>query len=153
MVNVISNEEVLDWVCVLWSNTLNSVHYNSWFVLVLRYTLFIALYPIGVMGELLCLHAAQAYVASKKLWSLEMPNKLNLTFSYHYFLLFIMFLYIPCKLYKFMMIKVDAHYLFLEKRIIITFCKIQSLNHIIPLFFLVFLTVKVDGGTICKLFV
>ncbi|KDR16829.1 Protein-tyrosine phosphatase-like member B [Zootermopsis nevadensis] len=60
-----------------------------------RYTFFIALYPIGVMGELLCLHAAQAYVGSKKLWSLEMPNKLNLTFSYHYFLLFIMFLYIP----------------------------------------------------------
>jgi hypothetical protein len=26
-----------------------------------------------------------------------MPNTLNLTFSYHYFLLFIMFLYIPCK--------------------------------------------------------
>lgn len=60
-----------------------------------RYTLFIALYPIGVTGELLCLYAAQAYVAHKKLWSLEMPNALNLTFSYHYFLLFIMFLYIP----------------------------------------------------------
>ncbi|PNF27406.1 hypothetical protein B7P43_G16911 [Cryptotermes secundus] len=60
-----------------------------------RYTLFIALYPIGVTGELLCLYAAQAYVAQKKLWSLEMPNALNLTFSYHYFLLFIMFLYIP----------------------------------------------------------
>lgn len=67
------------------------------FVYVHRYTLFIALYPIGVTGELLCLYAAQAYVAQKKLWSLEMPNALNLTFSYHYFLLFIMFLYIPCK--------------------------------------------------------
>jgi hypothetical protein len=67
------------------------------FVYVHRYTLFIALYPIGVTGELLCLYAAQAYVARKKVWSLEMPNAMNLTFSYHYFLLFIMFLYIPCK--------------------------------------------------------
>jgi hypothetical protein len=67
------------------------------FVYVHRYTLFIVLYPMGVTGELLCLYAAQAYVAQKKLWSLEMPNAMNLTFSYHYFLLFIMFLYIPCK--------------------------------------------------------
>jgi very-long-chain (3R)-3-hydroxyacyl-CoA dehydratase len=67
------------------------------FVYVRRYTFFVVLYPVGVTGELLCLYAAQAYVAHKKLWSLEMPNTLNLTFSYHYLLLFIMFLYIPCK--------------------------------------------------------
>ncbi|KAJ9577440.1 hypothetical protein L9F63_005941 [Diploptera punctata] len=60
-----------------------------------RYTFFIALYPIGVTGELLCFYAAQAFVANKKMWTLEMPNKINFTFSYHYFLLFMMFLYIP----------------------------------------------------------
>jgi len=53
------------------------------------------LYPVGVTGELLCLYAAQTYVANKKLWSLEMPNKLNVTFNYHYVLLFTMLLYIP----------------------------------------------------------
>jgi hypothetical protein len=61
------------------------------------YTFFTVLYPVGVTGELLCLYAAQSYVASKKLWSLEMPNKLNVTFSYYYVLLFTMLLYIPCK--------------------------------------------------------
>lgn len=60
-----------------------------------RYTFFIILYPMGVTGELLCFYAAQIFVANKKLWTLEMPNRLNFTFSYHYFLLFIMFLYIP----------------------------------------------------------
>ncbi|GFG36387.1 hypothetical protein Cfor_06104 [Coptotermes formosanus] len=60
-----------------------------------RYTFFTVLYPVGVTGELLCLYAAQSYVAKTKLWSLEMPNKLNVTFSYHYFLLFTMLLYIP----------------------------------------------------------
>jgi len=62
-----------------------------------RYTFFTVLYPVGVTGELLCLYAAQSYVANKKMWSLEMPNKLNVTFSYHYALLFTMLLYIPCK--------------------------------------------------------
>jgi hypothetical protein len=65
-----------------------------------RYTFFTVLYPLGVTGELLCLYAAQSYVANKKLWSLEMPNKLNVTFSYHYFLLFTMLLYIPRKFHR-----------------------------------------------------
>lgn len=65
-----------------------------------RYTFFTVLYPVGVTGELLCLYAAQSYVANKKLWSLEMPNKLNFTFSYHYILLFTMLLYIPRKFYR-----------------------------------------------------
>nr|CAD7456575.1 unnamed protein product [Timema tahoe] len=66
-----------------------------WLLVWCRYTTFIALYPVGVTGELLCIFAAYSYVASTKMWSLEMPNKLNFTFSYHYMLLFIMFLYIP----------------------------------------------------------
>ena len=65
-----------------------------------RYTFFTVLYPVGVTGELLCLYAAQSYVASKKLWSVEMPNKLNFTFSYHCILLFTMLLYIPRKLHR-----------------------------------------------------
>ena len=69
-------------------------------VYVHRYTFFTVLYPVGVTGELLCLYAAQSYVANKKLWSLEMPNKLNFTFSYHYVLLFTMLLYIPRKFHS-----------------------------------------------------
>jgi len=65
-----------------------------------RYTFFTVLYPVGVTGELLCLYAAQSYVANKKMWSLEMPNKLNITFSYHYTLLFTMLLYIPRKFHR-----------------------------------------------------
>lgn len=60
-----------------------------------RYTFFYALYPLGVTGELLCFYAAQAYVRKTKLFSMEMPNALNFTFSYHYILLGIMASYIP----------------------------------------------------------
>ncbi|XP_068086509.1 very-long-chain (3R)-3-hydroxyacyl-CoA dehydratase 2 isoform X2 [Anabrus simplex] len=73
----------------------NIVGFVPYLLVWLRYTTFIILYPIGVTGELLCLYAAQAYVSSTNMWSLSMPNLLNFTFSYHYFLLIIMFLYIP----------------------------------------------------------
>lgn len=60
-----------------------------------RYTFFIVLYPFGITGELLCIYAAQAYVAEHKTFTLEMPNSLNATFSYQYFLIANMFGYIP----------------------------------------------------------
>jgi len=61
----------------------------------LRYTTFIALYPIGVTGELLCLYWAQRYAGTQTVWSIEMPNTYNVTFSYYYFLWTVMLLYIP----------------------------------------------------------
>jgi len=63
----------------------------QWF----RYTLFIVLYPIGITGELLCIYHALDHVKKTNLWSVSMPNALNVAFSYHYFLMFIMLLYIP----------------------------------------------------------
>lgn len=60
-----------------------------------RYTTFIALYPIGVTGELLCLYWAQRHAATTTIWSIEMPNTYNFTFSYYYFLWIVMLLYIP----------------------------------------------------------
>jgi len=60
-----------------------------------RYTFFIALYPIGITGELLCMYAAQKFVGETQLWSVSLPNKLNFTFSYHYFIIYCMLLYIP----------------------------------------------------------
>lgn len=60
-----------------------------------RYTTFIILYPIGVTGELLCLYWAQGYARYNTIWSVELPNSYNFTFSYYYFLLGVMLLYIP----------------------------------------------------------
>lgn len=61
----------------------------------LRYTTFIVLYPIGVTGELLCFYWAQSYARENSVWSIEMPNTNNVTFSYFYFLWIVMLLYIP----------------------------------------------------------
>lgn len=62
----------------------------------LRYTTFIVLYPIGVTGELLCFYAAQKYASmNPNAWSHNLPNAWNFTFNYYYFLLIVMFLYVP----------------------------------------------------------
>lgn len=60
-----------------------------------RYTFFIALYPMGVTGELLCFYAAQSYVKESQLWSYTLPNALNFAFSYQYLLIGIMISYVP----------------------------------------------------------
>jgi very-long-chain (3R)-3-hydroxyacyl-CoA dehydratase len=63
----------------------------QWF----RYTLFIALYPIGVSGELLCIYASLEYVRQKQILAIRMPNQFNVAFDYHYALIGIMLSYIP----------------------------------------------------------
>lgn len=73
---------------------MNAEKLKNYFI---RYTLFIALYPIGVTGELLCLYAASQIVAESKQWTYTMPNVWNFTFNYQYFLLIVMSLYVPCK--------------------------------------------------------
>lgn len=74
---------------------LNIINVVPHFVVFLRYTTFIALYPIGVTGELLCFWWAQSYARDNKVWTVEMPNDWNSTFSYFAFLWIIMLLYIP----------------------------------------------------------
>ncbi|KRT79439.1 hypothetical protein AMK59_7271, partial [Oryctes borbonicus] len=61
----------------------------------LRYTTFIPLYPLGVTGELLCMYAAIEDLKVSKQWSMELPNKYNVVFYYHHYLIFSMLLYIP----------------------------------------------------------
>ncbi|XP_017778144.1 PREDICTED: very-long-chain (3R)-3-hydroxyacyl-CoA dehydratase 1 [Nicrophorus vespilloides] len=73
-------------------NLMNSVpHFLVW----LRYSTFIILYPIGVTGELLCLYSAQQEVGDTGLWTISMPNTYNVIFNYRYFLIAVMSLYIP----------------------------------------------------------
>ena len=60
-----------------------------------RYTLFYALYPIGVTGELLCCYASLDRISREKIFTLSMPNKYNLVFNFYFVLIMIMLSYIP----------------------------------------------------------
>ncbi|VDP10163.1 unnamed protein product [Soboliphyme baturini] len=70
----------------------------------LRYTLFIALYPIGVVGELLSIAAALPAVKQRKIYCVDLPNSANLSFDFHLALIVFMFFYLPFfpKLYCYM---------------------------------------------------
>ncbi|XP_073827062.1 3-hydroxyacyl-CoA dehydratase 1 [Musca autumnalis] len=74
---------------------LNIVKFVPHILVFLRYTTFIALYPIGVTGELLCFWWAQNYAKTNTVWSIEMPNIYNMTFSYFALLWIVMLGYIP----------------------------------------------------------
>ena len=62
-----------------------------------RYNLFIVLYPLGVVGELLTIYAALPIVRRTAMYSLRLPNKYNVSFDYYYFLIIAMLSYIPRK--------------------------------------------------------
>lgn len=66
-----------------------------YFVIWLRYSVFIILYPVGAAGELLCLYNAQRYFQEFPHWYLDLPQPWNLIFSYRTFLIFVMLLYTP----------------------------------------------------------
>ncbi|KAL8572571.1 hypothetical protein ACOMHN_017205 [Nucella lapillus] len=60
-----------------------------------RYTFFIILYPIGVMGEVMTIYQALPHVKESQMYSLSLPNPLNVAFNYHYYLWVIMASYLP----------------------------------------------------------
>uniref|UniRef100_A0AAF5PKA3 Very-long-chain (3R)-3-hydroxyacyl-CoA dehydratase n=1 Tax=Wuchereria bancrofti TaxID=6293 RepID=A0AAF5PKA3_WUCBA len=71
---------------------INAVSYiHTW----LRYSLFIMLYPLGVCGELLVILAALPEVATKKHLTVELPNLCNIGFSFWWYLIAYIILYIP----------------------------------------------------------
>ncbi|NXX26461.1 HACD1 dehydratase, partial [Nicator chloris] len=65
------------------------------FIFQCRYNFFIILYPAGVAGELLTIYAALPYVKKTGMFSLRLPNKYNVSFDYYYFLIIVMFSYVP----------------------------------------------------------
>jgi len=65
------------------------------FLTLIRYSSFLVLYPAGISGEVLTIIASLAYFKDTGFYSLSMPNQLNFAFSYYYFLLFILAMYIP----------------------------------------------------------
>ncbi|XP_056439586.1 very-long-chain (3R)-3-hydroxyacyl-CoA dehydratase 1 [Gadus chalcogrammus] len=75
--------------------TFNLLHQVPYFIKWARYNLFIVLYPLGVVGELLTIYAALPIVRRTAMYSLRLPNKYNVSFDYYYFLIIAMLSYIP----------------------------------------------------------
>jgi very-long-chain (3R)-3-hydroxyacyl-CoA dehydratase len=53
----------------------------------LRYTAFIPLYPVGVVGEMHAMYLALPYIGARKLHSVMLPNPFNFAFDYRIFMI------------------------------------------------------------------
>ncbi|XP_070585620.1 very-long-chain (3R)-3-hydroxyacyl-CoA dehydratase 1 [Erythrolamprus reginae] len=100
----IQNEESVILFLVVWTvteitrysfYTFNMLNHLPYFIKWARYTFFIILYPVGVVGELLTIYAALPYVKRSGMFSVRLPNKYNVSFDYYYFLLIVIASYIP----------------------------------------------------------
>ncbi|XP_076437785.1 very-long-chain (3R)-3-hydroxyacyl-CoA dehydratase 2-like [Babylonia areolata] len=60
-----------------------------------RYTFFIVLYPIGVMGEVMTIYQALPHVKASGMYSLSLPNVYNISFSYYLYLWVVIVSYLP----------------------------------------------------------
>uniref|UniRef100_A0A8R1TR49 Very-long-chain (3R)-3-hydroxyacyl-CoA dehydratase n=1 Tax=Onchocerca volvulus TaxID=6282 RepID=A0A8R1TR49_ONCVO len=84
------------------TNAVSNLH--TWLRQVL-YSFFIALYPLGVSGELLVVLAALPEVSTKKHFTVELPNIFNIGFSFWWYLIAYIILYAPGfpQMYKYML--------------------------------------------------
>lgn len=51
-----------------------------------RYTLFIPIYPVGMLAEMMLMAKSLPYFQSQRLNSIALPNALNFGFDYHLFI-------------------------------------------------------------------
>ncbi|XP_044486315.1 very-long-chain (3R)-3-hydroxyacyl-CoA dehydratase PASTICCINO 2-like [Mangifera indica] len=69
-------------------------HTPSW-LLWLRYSTFLLLYPTGITSEVGLIYIALPYIKGSELYSIRMPNKWNFSFDYFYTALLVLGLYVP----------------------------------------------------------
>ncbi|XP_010883760.1 very-long-chain (3R)-3-hydroxyacyl-CoA dehydratase 1 [Esox lucius] len=100
----IQNEESVILFLVVWTvteitrysfYTFNLLNHLPYFIKWARYNMFIIMYPLGVVGELMTIYAALPYVRKTGMLSMRLPNKYNVSFDYYYFLIIVMLSYIP----------------------------------------------------------
>lgn len=66
----------------------------SW-LLWLRYSAFLLLYPTGITSEVALVYVAMPYMKESEKYCLRMPNKLNFSFDYFYFAILALGIYVP----------------------------------------------------------
>ncbi|KAK3567468.1 hypothetical protein QTP86_019987 [Hemibagrus guttatus] len=100
----IQNQESVILFLVVWTvteitrysfYTFSLLNHLPYFIKWARYNMFIIMYPLGVIGELMTIYAALPYVRKAGMYSLRLPNKYNVSFDYYYCLIIVMLSYIP----------------------------------------------------------
>ena len=58
---------------------------------------FFTISPPPLQGEMMLYFSARPVVRARGQWNYSLPNPLNVSFNFHYFLIVTILLYIPCK--------------------------------------------------------
>ncbi|KAM3224463.1 hypothetical protein ACQJBY_057687 [Aegilops geniculata] len=58
--------------------------FAHFWLLWLRYNMFLILYPIGMLSEVGLIYVTLPYMKASNKYCLQMPNKWNFSFNYHY---------------------------------------------------------------------
>jgi len=83
---------------------LSLVKCSPYFLQWARYTFFIVLYPMGIIGEMTTVFTAMPIVKQRRILTLDLPNAANISFNYYYAMIVIVLMYLPSfpKLYFYM---------------------------------------------------
>lgn len=65
------------------------------FLVWLRYSAFLILYPMGISGELMVMYKALPYIKESGRWSVDLPNTMNVVFNWPMMMWFIMVVVYP----------------------------------------------------------
>ena len=68
----------------------------------LRYSMFMPLYPVGMLAELVCMLHALPILQREDIWTLHLPNTWNFSFDWVYYVCFDALLYVPGAPYMYM---------------------------------------------------
>ncbi|XP_076882053.1 very-long-chain (3R)-3-hydroxyacyl-CoA dehydratase PASTICCINO 2-like [Bidens hawaiensis] len=69
--------------------------YTPYWLLWLRYSTFLVLYPTGISSEIGMIYSALPYMKESGLYSVRMPNKWNFSFDYFYCAIVVLAIYLP----------------------------------------------------------
>ncbi|KAD7478594.1 hypothetical protein E3N88_01730 [Mikania micrantha] len=68
---------------------------TPYWLLWLRYSTFLVLYPTGIASEIAMIYNALPFMKESGLYSVRMPNKWNFSFDYYYCALVVLAVYVP----------------------------------------------------------
>ncbi|VAI61700.1 unnamed protein product [Triticum turgidum subsp. durum] len=81
--------------------------FAHFWLLWLRYNMFLVLYPIGMLSEVGLIYVTMPYMKASNKYCLQMPNKWNFSFNYHYASVLLMGIYFPGfpHMYRYMLLR------------------------------------------------
>eukprot|EP01099_Mayorella_cantabrigiensis_P000600 TRINITY_DN1265_c0_g6_i2.p1 TRINITY_DN1265_c0_g6~~TRINITY_DN1265_c0_g6_i2.p1 ORF type:complete len:118 (+),score=35.63 TRINITY_DN1265_c0_g6_i2:38-391(+) len=74
---------------------LKNIDACPYFLVWMRYTLFLVLYPLGVASEMGLMYVSLPHIKQTGLWSIRMPNAANMSFDLYTIIILELIIWVP----------------------------------------------------------